>query len=51
MDQRDTYGKAFLQTMNLWESDEDVRKFVFARRFARIAAERSEWKTTLSSSD
>jgi len=36
---RDTYGKAFLQIMNLWEKDEAVRRFVLARRFARIAAE------------
>ena len=39
MEDRDTYGKAFLQTMNLWRNDEAVKKFVFARRFARAAAE------------
>jgi len=39
MEERDTYGKAFLQITNLWENDEAVRRFVFARRFARIAAE------------
>lgn len=38
MEDRDTYGKAFLQIMNLWEVDEHVRRFVTARRFARIAA-------------
>src|SRR5689334_17310975 len=37
--ERDTYGKAFLQIMNLWQRDEMVRRFVLARRFARIAAE------------
>jgi ectoine hydroxylase-related dioxygenase (phytanoyl-CoA dioxygenase family) len=37
--ERDTYGKAFLQVMNLWERDEAVRPFVMARRFARIAAD------------
>ncbi len=37
--ERDTYGKAFLQIMNLWEVDEDVRKFTLAKRFAGIAAE------------
>jgi ectoine hydroxylase-related dioxygenase (phytanoyl-CoA dioxygenase family) len=37
--ERDTYGKAFLQIPNLWEKDEGVRRFVMARRFARIAAE------------
>ncbi|HMH20637.1 MAG TPA: phytanoyl-CoA dioxygenase family protein [Puia sp.] len=36
---RDTYGKAFLQVMNLWTRDEGVRQFVLAKRFARIAAD------------
>ena len=36
---RDTYGKAFLQIMNLWEVDAEVRKFTLARRFAKIAAD------------
>jgi ectoine hydroxylase-related dioxygenase (phytanoyl-CoA dioxygenase family) len=36
---RDTYGRAFLQIMNLWRQDEIVKKFVFAKRFARIAAD------------
>lgn len=36
---RGTYGRAFLQTPNLWQHDETVRRFVFARRFARVAAE------------
>ena len=36
---RDTYGKAFLQVMNLWARDEAVRRFVFSRRFAKIAAD------------
>lgn len=39
MEDRDTYGKAFLQIMNLWEVDESVRRFTLATRFARIAAE------------
>jgi len=38
LEERDTYGKAFLQVMNLWETDESVRGFVLARRFAGIAA-------------
>ena len=37
--ERDTYGKAFLQVMNLWCDDLDVRPFVFAARFASIAAQ------------
>jgi len=36
---RDTYGKAFLQIMNLWRNDEDVKKFVLAKRMAKIAAD------------
>jgi ectoine hydroxylase-related dioxygenase (phytanoyl-CoA dioxygenase family) len=39
MEERDTYGKAFLQIMNLWEVDEDVKQFTLARRFAKIAAD------------
>src|SRR6266550_1729047 len=39
MEERDTYGKAFLQTMNLWEVDEAVRRYVLARRFGKIAAD------------
>jgi ectoine hydroxylase-related dioxygenase (phytanoyl-CoA dioxygenase family) len=39
LSERDTYGKAFLQIMNLWTKDQAVQKFVLAQRFARIAAE------------
>lgn len=39
MEERDSYGKAFLQIMNLWTQDEAVKKFTLARRFARIAAQ------------
>src|SRR3954468_8607457 len=39
LEERDTYGKAFLQIMNLWEVDEDVRKYTLAKRFAKIAAD------------
>ncbi len=35
---RDTYGMAFLQTMNLWEYSDTVKEYVMAKRFARIAA-------------
>jgi len=37
--ERDTYAAAFLQSFNLWRTDEAVRQFVFAPRFARAAAE------------
>jgi ectoine hydroxylase-related dioxygenase (phytanoyl-CoA dioxygenase family) len=39
LDQRTTYGKAFLKGMNLWEHDEATRGFVLSPRFGRIAAE------------
>ncbi len=39
LEDRDTYHKAFIQVTNLWERCETVRKFVFAKRFAKIAAE------------
>ena len=39
LEERSTYGKAFLQITNLWQRDEAVRQFVLARRFARIAAD------------
>ncbi len=39
MEDRDTYGKAFLQIMNLWTRDETVKKFVMAKRFGKIAAD------------
>ena len=39
LENRDTYGKAFLKGMNLWAKDEAARRFVLAKRFARIAAD------------
>lgn len=39
MEQRTTYGKAFLQIMNLWTQSEQVKEFVLGKRLARIAAE------------
>lgn len=36
--ERDTYGMAFLQVMNLWRDDPDVARFILAGRFAGIAA-------------
>jgi ectoine hydroxylase-related dioxygenase (phytanoyl-CoA dioxygenase family) len=36
--QRDAYGKAFVQLANRWQRDETVRRFVFAPRFAQVAA-------------
>lgn len=39
LSERNTYDKAFLQVTNLWEVDEDVKKFVFEKKFAQIAAD------------
>lgn len=39
LEERDTYGKAFLQIMNLWEFDDEMKKFTLAKRFAKIAAD------------
>ena len=36
--ERDSYGMAFLQVMNLWRHDPDVARFVLASRFAGVAA-------------
>lgn len=44
LEERDTYGKAFLQIMNLWEVDEPVKKFTLAKRFGKIAADLLEVK-------
>jgi ectoine hydroxylase-related dioxygenase (phytanoyl-CoA dioxygenase family) len=39
LEQRDTYGRAFLQVWNIWRHDEAVARFVLARRFAKLAAD------------
>lgn len=39
LDQRDTYGKAFLQIMNLWTESDTVKELVFSKRLGRIAAD------------
>lgn len=39
LEQRGTYGKAFLQIANLWTKSAIVKRFVSGRRLARIAAE------------
>ncbi|MBN1475316.1 phytanoyl-CoA dioxygenase family protein [Candidatus Sumerlaeota bacterium] len=37
--ERDTYHRAFIQVTNLWRKSEAVKRFVLARRFAKIAAD------------
>lgn len=39
LDERDTYGKAFLQLFNLWLEDSDVKRLVFSKRIAGIATQ------------
>jgi ectoine hydroxylase-related dioxygenase (phytanoyl-CoA dioxygenase family) len=39
LDERDTYGRAFLQVWDLNKKNKEVRDFVYARCFAKIAAE------------
>lgn len=39
VDERDTYGKAFLQLFNLWREDERIKELVFSKRLAKIAAD------------
>lgn len=39
LQERDTYGKAFLQIMNLWEVDEVIKRYSLARRMGQIAAD------------
>lgn len=39
LEDRDTYGKAFLQITNLWEVDQNVKVFTLAKRFGKIAAD------------
>ena len=38
LEERDTYGKAFLQLMNLWVADEKIKKLIMSKRIAKIAA-------------
>ncbi|MCK6259472.1 phytanoyl-CoA dioxygenase family protein [Fictibacillus sp. KIGAM418] len=37
--ERDTFGQAFLQTINLWQKNKAIKKFVTAKRFGKIAAD------------
>ena len=38
LEERDTYGKAFIQLMNLWREDAAIQQLVFSKRIASIAA-------------
>lgn len=39
LEERNTYGKAFLQLFNLWREDEVVKELVFSKRLAKMAAD------------
>ncbi len=39
LEERDTYGRAFVQMFNLWRRNDVARAFVHSRRFAKVAAE------------
>ena len=39
LEKRTTYGKAFLQIMNIWTKSDTVKEFVFGKRLARIASD------------
>ena len=38
LEDRDTYGKAFLQLFNLWQINDTIKNLVFSKRLAEIAA-------------
>lgn len=39
IEERTTYGKAFLQLFNLWRQDSDIKSLVFHERIAKIASQ------------
>jgi len=39
LEERSTYGKAFLQLFNLWRENDVVKELIFSKRIARMAAE------------
>ncbi|MCC6461200.1 MAG: phytanoyl-CoA dioxygenase family protein [Saprospiraceae bacterium] len=39
LEERSTYGKAFLQLFNLWREDASVKELVFSQRLAKIASD------------
>ena len=39
LEERGTYGKAFLQLFNLWREDDVVKELIFSKRLAKIATD------------
>jgi ectoine hydroxylase-related dioxygenase (phytanoyl-CoA dioxygenase family) len=44
VEERTTYGKAFLQLFNLWREDEIVKQLIFSKRLAGIATDLMQTK-------
>ena len=44
LEDRTTYGKAFLQLFNLWTENPIIKEFIFSKRIAKIASELMEVK-------
>ena len=42
LEERSTYGKAFLQLFNLWLKDDVIKELIFSKRIAKIAADLME---------
>lgn len=42
LNQRDTYGKAFLQLFNLWREDAQIKTLIFSKRLAQLATDLME---------
>ncbi len=46
LEDRNTYGKAFLQIFNLWREDSIVKELVFSKRIAKLATDLMQTKGT-----
>ncbi|MBP7931125.1 MAG: phytanoyl-CoA dioxygenase family protein [Chitinophagaceae bacterium] len=44
LEERDTYGMAFLQVFNLWREDDVIKELVFSKRLAAIATDLMQTK-------
>jgi ectoine hydroxylase-related dioxygenase (phytanoyl-CoA dioxygenase family) len=44
LEERSTYGKAFLQLFNLWRSDDIIKELVFSQRLAKVATDLMQTK-------
>ena len=42
LEERTTYGKAFLQLFNLWEKDDSIKDLIFSKRLAKLASDLME---------